>query len=52
MFIVSDAIQPSHLLLTPSPPVLNLPQHPGVFQGPGSSHHVAKLLEIQLQSFQ
>ena len=29
---VTDAIQPSHLLLPPSPPVLNLFQHQGLFQ--------------------
>ena len=29
---VSDAIQPSHLLLSPSPPALNLSQHRGLFQ--------------------
>ena len=28
---VSDAIQPSHLLLPPSPPALNLSQHQGLF---------------------
>ena len=29
---VSDAIQPSHPLLSPSPPAFNLSQHPGLFQ--------------------
>ena len=29
---VSDAIQPSHPLLSPSPPALNLSQHQGLFQ--------------------
>ena len=29
---VSDAIQPSHPLLSPSPPVLNLSQRQGLFQ--------------------
>ena len=29
---VSDAIQPSHPLLSPSPPALNLSQHQGCFQ--------------------
>ena len=28
---VSDAIQPSHPLSSPSPPVLNLSQHQGLF---------------------
>ena len=51
---VDDAIQPSHPLLTPSPPVFNLFQHQSLFQWIGSSHQVAKLLELQLQhqSFQ
>ena len=29
---VSDAIQPSHPLSSPSPPALNLSQHQGLFQ--------------------
>ena len=29
---VSDAIQPSHPLLSPSPPALNPSQHQGLFQ--------------------
>ena len=29
---VGDAIQPSHLLSSPSPPALNLSQHQGLFQ--------------------
>ena len=29
---VSDAIQPSHLLSSPSPPAFNLSQHQGLFQ--------------------
>jgi len=29
---VSDTIQPSHSLLSPSPPTLNLSQHQGLFQ--------------------
>ena len=51
---VSDAIQPSHPLASPSPPAFNLSQHQGLFQWIGSSHQVAKLLELQLQhqSFQ
>ena len=49
---VNDAIQPSHPLLPPSPPVCNLSQH--LSQGAGASHQVAKILELQLQhqSFQ
>ena len=51
---VSDAIQPSHLLLSPSPPAFNLSQHQGLFKRVNSSHQVAKVLEFQLQhqSFQ
>ena len=29
---VSDAVQPSHLLLFPSPPAFNLSQHQGLFK--------------------
>ena len=29
---VGDAIQPSHPLSSPSPPALNLSQHPGLFK--------------------
>ena len=46
---VSDAIQPSHPLSSPSPPALNLSQHQGLFQWINSSHEVAKVLEFQLQ---
>ena len=51
---VSDAIQPSHPLSSPSPPALNLSQHQGLFQWVNSWHQVAKVLEFQLQhqSFQ
>ena len=51
---VGDAIQPSHPLSSPSPPVSNLSQHQGLFQWVSSSNHVAKVLEFQLQhqSFQ
>ena len=51
---VSDAIQPSHPLSSPSPPAFNLSQHQGLFQWVSSSHQVAKILEFQLQhqSFQ
>ena len=45
---VSDAIQPSHPLLSPSPPAFNLSQHQGLFQWVSSSHQVAKVLELQL----
>ena len=46
---VGDAIQPSHPLLSPSPPALNLSQHQGLFQWVSSSHQVAKVLKFQLQ---
>ena len=51
---VSDAIQPSHPLLSSSPPALDLSQHQGLFQWVSSLHQVAKVLELQLQhqSFQ
>ena len=51
---VSDAIQPSDPLLSPSPPAFNLSQHQGLFQWVSSSHQVAKVLKFQLQhqSFQ
>ena len=51
---VGDAIQPSHPLLSPSPPALNLYQHQGLFKRVSSLHQVAKMLEFQLQhqSFQ
>ena len=47
---VSDAIQPSHPLSSPSPPAFNISQHQGLFQGVGSLHKVAKLLEFQYWS--
>ena len=51
---VGDAIQPSHPLLSPSPPALNLSQHQGLFQWISPLHQAAKVLEFQLQhqSFQ
>ena len=39
---VSDAIQPSHPLSSPSPPVPNPSQHQGLFQWVNSSHEMAK----------
>ena len=52
--LVSDAIQPSHPLSSPSPPAFNLSQLQGLFQRVSSSHQVDKGLELQLQcqSFQ
>ena len=49
---VSDAIQPSHPLLSPSPPAFYLSQCQGLFQWVSSSHQVATVLELQHQSFQ
>ena len=40
---VGDAIQPSHPLLSPSPPTLSLSQHQGLFRWVSSSHQVAKV---------
>ena len=45
---VSDAIQPSHPLSSPSPPVPNPSQHQSLFQWVNSSHQAAKVLEFQL----
>ena len=51
---VSDAIQPSHPLSSPSLPAFNLSHHQGLFQWVSSSHQVANVLEFQPQhqSFQ
>ena len=51
---VSDAIQPSHPLSSPSHPAFNLSQHHGLFKWISSSHQVAKVLEflLQYQSFE
>ena len=49
---VGDAIHLSHPLSSSSPSVLNLSQHQRLFQWVSSSHQVAKILELQLQSFQ
>ena len=51
---VSDAIQPSHPLLSHSSPAPNPSQHQSLYQRVNSSHEVAKVLEFQLQhhSFQ
>ena len=43
---VSDAIQPSHPLSSPSTPVVNPSKHQGLFQWVSSSHQVAKVLEL------
>ena len=51
---VSDAMQPSHLLLPPSLSTFNLSQDQGLFHWVSSLHQVAKGLEFKLQhqSFQ
>ena len=51
---VSDAIQPSHPLSSPTPLAPNPSQHQSLFQSVNSSHEVVKVLEFQLQhhSFQ
>ena len=51
---LSDAIQPSHPLMSPSPLTPNPSQHQNLFQWVNSSHEVDKVLEFQLQhhSFQ
>ena len=51
---VGDTIQPSHPLLSPSPPASNPSQHQGLFQWVNSLNEVANVLEFQPQhqSFQ
>ena len=44
---VSDTIQPSHPLSSPSPPASNPSQHQSLFQWVNSLHEVAKVLEFQ-----
>ena len=43
---VSDAIQPSHPLSSPSPPAFNLAQHQSLFKWVSSLHQVAKVLGV------
>ena len=43
---VGDAIQPSHLLSSPSPPAFNLSQYQGLFQWVSSLYHVTKVLDL------
>ena len=45
---VGDAIEPSHSMLSPSPPAFNFCQRQGLFQGVSSLHQVAKILEFHL----
>ena len=51
---VSDTIQTSHPLSSPSPPAFNFSQHQGLSQGVSFSHQVARILQFQsqCQSFQ
>ena len=51
---LGDTIKPSHPLSSPSPIVLSLSQHQGLFHWAGLLHQLAKVLELQLQhqSFQ
>ena len=49
-FMSIKSVIPSRRLSSPSPPALNLSQHQGLSQRVGSSHQVAKVLELQLQS--
>ena len=46
---VSDAIQPSHPVSSPSPHAFTLSQHHGLFQWVSSSHQVAKGLKLQVK---
>ena len=48
---VSDGIQPSHALLSPSPSAPNPSQHQRLFQWVNTSHKVAKVLEFLLSDF-
>ena len=47
---VSDTIQPSHPLSSPSPSTLNLSQHQSVFRWVSSSHQVANVRFRQVQT--
>ena len=46
---VSDAIQPSHPLSSPSSSAPNPSQHQSLYQWVNSSHEVAKVLDFQFQ---
>ena len=46
---VSDGIQPSHPLLSPSPPAPNPSWNQNLFHWTNSLHEVAKVLEFQFQ---
>ena len=49
---ISNTIQPSHPLSSLFLPAFSLSQYQGLFQWGSSSHQVAKVLELQHQSFQ
>ena len=51
VYWVDDAIQPSHLLSSPSPPALNLSHQQGLFQWVASDGQTLEL-QLQHQSFQ
>ena len=52
MFIQS-VMRSNHLILSsPCPPTFNLSQHQGLFQWVSCLHQMAKVLELQYQSFQ
>ena len=46
---VSNAIEPSYPLSSPSSPALSLSQHQGLFKWVSCSYQMAKVLEFQLQ---
>ena len=50
VYRVSDAIQPSHPLSSPSPPAFSLSQHQGLFQWVGPSHQGAKNWSFSISS--
>ena len=52
MHWVNDAIQPSYPLLSLFLPAFNLSHHQGLFQWVSCLLQVAKILKLQLQSFQ
>ena len=49
-----ESVRPSNhlILLSPSPPAFNLSRHQGLSKWVSSSHQVAKVFELQHQSFQ
>ena len=47
---VGDAIQPSHPLLSPSPPAFNISQHQGLFQWVTSGGQVLEVFSFSISS--